>query len=385
MGTRMLVVDDDLSLLNSFRRNLCFDYDLTVAASGPDALELMAEKGPFNVIMTDMRMPKMDGLELIDQARKLSPDSIYMMLTGNQDVATATRAVNDGQVFRFLTKPCEIDDIRKALEAATKQFELLNAERELLHKTFCGAVSAVIGVAEKADPRLQGMGVGVSAVAQTICQVVELEPRWEFKLASRIAPLGFALTEFPKFRCGDEGFDPVGHDAEIYQAAADAAAELLTSIPRLELVSDIIRRYPQETKPFCHLRPKTAGAIAQVGASLLRVALHTQFGLSHGMRGGEIVKELRRALPEVHEGVCKAIDEMTASLDIVRIPMTVAELVPGMVLAKDALSCDKSVMYRAGLRLLPEHLEQLNKHCGTDGNVVVTQTSWEAFVRTGRK
>ena len=123
MGTRMLVVDDDLSLLNSFRRNLCFDYDLTVAASGPDALELMAEKGPFNVIMTDMRMPKMDGLELIDQARKLSPDSIYMMLTGNQDVATATRAVNDGQVFRFLTKPCEIDDIRKALEAATKQLD----------------------------------------------------------------------------------------------------------------------------------------------------------------------------------------------------------------------------------------------------------------------
>lgn len=113
MSSRILIVDDEQPLLNGLRR-LGDYYDLVTANSGDAALhEIESHKG-FAVVLTDMRMPGMNGIQLIQQARMIAPDTVYMMLTGNQDQATAIKAVNDGQVFRFLNKPCDHDHIRRA-------------------------------------------------------------------------------------------------------------------------------------------------------------------------------------------------------------------------------------------------------------------------------
>ncbi len=114
MLTRLLFVDDDPSLLKAIERNLCFDYELKTAESGQAGLDTIVNQEPFTVVVTDMKMPQMNGIQFIEQARKVSPDSIYIMLTGNQDVDTAIGAINDGSVFRFLNKPCPINDIKLA-------------------------------------------------------------------------------------------------------------------------------------------------------------------------------------------------------------------------------------------------------------------------------
>ena len=102
MSDRILIVDDEQPLLNGLRRRLGDFYDLVTANSGDAALAEIEAHGEFAVVMTDMRMPGMNGVQFIQQARTVAPDSVYLMLTGNQDQATAIKAVNDGQVFRFL-------------------------------------------------------------------------------------------------------------------------------------------------------------------------------------------------------------------------------------------------------------------------------------------
>ena len=121
MNERILLVDDDYSLLNTLKRNLSFDFEVTTCESGPEALACIKKSEPFSVIMVDMRMPGMEGTEVIQKARLISPNSVYMMLTGNQDLTTAMEAVNEGQVFRFLNKPCQMSDIKAAINAGIKQ------------------------------------------------------------------------------------------------------------------------------------------------------------------------------------------------------------------------------------------------------------------------
>ena len=118
MSVRVLFVDDEQSLLNSIERRLGSKYFVSTAASGREALELLESSEPYPVIVTDMRMPWMEGLEFVTRAREIAPNSIYLMLTGNQDQDTAREAVNQASIFRFLRKPCHTKDLCEAIDAA---------------------------------------------------------------------------------------------------------------------------------------------------------------------------------------------------------------------------------------------------------------------------
>jgi len=105
MPNKVLLVDDETNVLQAYTRVLRRRFDLEVAQGGAEALESLARSGPFAVIVSDMRMPGMDGVELLAQVRERFPDTTRIMLTGNADQATAMAAVNLGAIFRFLTKP----------------------------------------------------------------------------------------------------------------------------------------------------------------------------------------------------------------------------------------------------------------------------------------
>ena len=123
MEDRILFVDDESSLLRAIDRLLGFDYELDFAESGPDALEVIRERGPFPVIVTDMRMPGMNGIEFIEEARKIADSSVFAMLTGNDDAVTAEKAKTRAKVHRFLNKPCSMEEIKATIVACQEQFE----------------------------------------------------------------------------------------------------------------------------------------------------------------------------------------------------------------------------------------------------------------------
>jgi len=127
MSERVLCVDDDPRILGAFRRQLEEQFDLVTATGGREGLELIDSQGPFAVIVSDMRMPEMDGVQFLAAVKEKAPKSVRMMLTGCADLDTAIEAVNEGNIFRFLTKPCLPEQFARAIQAGIDQHRLIVA------------------------------------------------------------------------------------------------------------------------------------------------------------------------------------------------------------------------------------------------------------------
>ena len=137
---RILLVDDDPNVLAGYTRTLRRQLIVETAPGGDAGLAAIAERGPFAVVVSDMRMPGMDGVQFLSQVRRRAPQTVRMMLTGNADQQTAIEAVNEGHIFRFISKPCPPERLLKNLLAGCHQHRLVTAERELLEQTLQGSV-----------------------------------------------------------------------------------------------------------------------------------------------------------------------------------------------------------------------------------------------------
>jgi DNA-binding NtrC family response regulator len=126
MSEKVLFVDDEPAVLEGYQRILRQLFEIETANSGHQALEKLEKNGPFAVVVSDMRMPQMDGAQLMSKIMMKFPQTIRVMLTGNSDLPAAMRAVNEGNVYRFLTKPCEKDHLVNTLNAALVQYRLSN-------------------------------------------------------------------------------------------------------------------------------------------------------------------------------------------------------------------------------------------------------------------
>lgn len=134
-NAKILLVDDDAQMLEVLTFQLQSQYDVTTAISGQKALQLTEDEGPFAVIICDMQMPEMNGVEVLELMQKTSPDTTRVMLTVAADQQTAIDAINTGNVFRFLNKPCTKKDLIRGVDDAMKQHQLATTERRLLEKT----------------------------------------------------------------------------------------------------------------------------------------------------------------------------------------------------------------------------------------------------------
>jgi diguanylate cyclase len=126
---RILCVDDEVAVLRGLARQLERRFDLRTATTGAEALKLLGEDPRVEVIISDMRMPGLSGSEFLAQSRALAPEAQRILLTGQTDLASAIAAINEGQIFRFLTKPCPPAEIINAIEAALERYRSSELER----------------------------------------------------------------------------------------------------------------------------------------------------------------------------------------------------------------------------------------------------------------
>lgn len=119
----VLCVDDEPQLLEAIALTLGHRYYVEPAASGHAALEKLRTLTKLSVIISDMRMPQMDGAQFLSAARAIAPDARRILLTGHADIKSAIAAVNDGRVFRYLTKPCSSTELIEAVDAAIADYE----------------------------------------------------------------------------------------------------------------------------------------------------------------------------------------------------------------------------------------------------------------------
>jgi serine phosphatase RsbU (regulator of sigma subunit) len=135
LSHKVLIVDDDAKILAAFRRRLRKRFSIETVLGGSEGLDKIKAEGPFAVVVADYCMPRMNGVEFLSKVRKVAPDAVRMMLTGSADLQSAAQAVNEGNIFRFLTKPCSIDALSEALNSGIEEYRRANVEREFNQKT----------------------------------------------------------------------------------------------------------------------------------------------------------------------------------------------------------------------------------------------------------
>lgn len=190
------MVDDDPKLCAAMRRHLGREFDLETASSAGQALEKLKNQ-EYAVVVSDLRMPGMDGIQFLSQVQKTSPDTVRIMLTGYADIHAVLDAVNQGAVFRFLTKPCPPENLRAAMEDGLRQHRRVLAERELhalaqVRTAMESVIFAFAGLVEARDPYTAGHQRRVAELSRAIALKMKLEPeRVEaVYLASMVHDLG---------------------------------------------------------------------------------------------------------------------------------------------------------------------------------------------------
>lgn len=361
---KVLCVDDEPNVLEGLSLQLRRLYDVTTATSGPLGLAALAERGPFAVVLSDMRMPQMDGATFLAAVRKDWPESVRMLLTGHADLASATAAVNDGQIFRFLTKPCPPETLRQAFAAAVDQHRLIVAERELLERTLRGSVKALTDVLAAGSPLAFGRSARIWTLVQAVARVLELRTSWELEMATKLAELGLVIVPEATLDRYFLGAALTPEERVIVGRVPAATQEILSHIPRLETVRALIAYY-HCADPGRALQDLPASFVHV--AQVLRVSVDFErLEASGGLPPDEAIAALRSRTGHFHPVVLDALarahllrgagPERAVSLHALR---------PGMVLLEDVRSARGLILVARGNELTFSTVERLQNLSGT--------------------
>ena len=132
---KILCVDDEKNVLKSLRRLFMdHDYEILTARSGKEGLEILEEQRDIQLIISDYRMPEMDGVEFLRRAYEYSPETIRIVLSGYADTASVVAAINEGQIYKFIPKPWNDDELKLTIEKALEVFFLKRKNEHLAEK-----------------------------------------------------------------------------------------------------------------------------------------------------------------------------------------------------------------------------------------------------------
>jgi CheY-like chemotaxis protein len=240
MSNRILCVDDDTNILEGYQRALRKEFDICTASGGEEALVKLRDEGPFAVVVSDMRMPGMDGVQLLARVKQDAPESVRIMLTGNADQQTAMNAVNEGNIFRFLTKPCTAEQLGNALRAGLEQHRLITAERELLEKTLKSSLKVLVDIISLVNPTAFSRASRVKRLARKLAQHLELRNRWEIEVAALLSQIGCVTVPEQTLVKISQGLPLNLDELRMFQQHPQVGHDLLARIPRMERVARII-------------------------------------------------------------------------------------------------------------------------------------------------
>jgi len=166
-------------------------YEISVASSGKEGLEVYDRDGPFAVVVSDFAMPEMNGAEFLGELRKRDSSAVTMLLTGEANFEEVSEVVSSGGIFRLLNKPCSSEKLKRNVEEALRQYNLIRAEKELLEETLNGSVSALISLFSASKPLFFGRAQRVKKLAVKVAEKMEMEDVWCIELATVFSYLGY--------------------------------------------------------------------------------------------------------------------------------------------------------------------------------------------------
>jgi response regulator RpfG family c-di-GMP phosphodiesterase len=306
---KILFVDDEKNLLASYQRRLRKQYAIETACSGEEGLEKLEKNGPFALIVADRQMPGMDGTRLLALVKDRSPDTVRMMLTGNVDLEAAIRTVNEGGLFRFLTKPCQPREMAKALDDGLAQYRLVVAEKELLNKTLNGSIRLLTDILSLLDGGSFGRNHGLRDAIAKLTGKLQLPNAWEVHLAVMLAPIGHVTVPPELFIKSRSGHPLSEAETQVLSRVPECAGRLINNIPRLEGVSRIVQYQHKNFDGSGFPKDDVAGEAIPAGSRLLKILLDALELESKGISRSEALDTLKRANGKYDPALLAAVCE----------------------------------------------------------------------------
>ncbi len=360
---RVLCVDDEPSMLASLKMVLRIGFDVETAESGAAALELMKSSPPVQVVISDLRMPGMDGLEFLRAARDIDGDATRLLLTGQPDMETAIEAVNQGLLFRFLTKPITPKDLFRVTETAVEQHRLVTNEKVLLDQTLLGSIKALNEVVGIVMPEAVGRASRIERQATALGRALRLQPLWPLRIAAMLTQLGYvALPDETRMKIY-RGDRLNVEETKLLRSVPQSIEEVLENIPRLEQVRKILVSHTQladGTAPQLRL----GGGELPVEAKILKIVSDYDILRTCDLRPDLCVETMRGRKRWYDTAI---LNEFAAMLEenlssAERQGLEIHELVAGMVFAENVTTVDGVLLLARGHEVTKNVLRRLRNH-----------------------
>lgn len=360
-SAKVLCVDDEPAVLRSLKLRLERYFTVDAVGSASDALEMVATGADYAVVVSDMNMPGMDGITFLSRVREIAPDISRILLTGSADLPHAIAAVNDGQVFRFLTKPCDLATLYRAVDAGVTQHRLITAERILLEQTLNGSVQALTDILSLANPLYFGRATRLKTLTTELASALGWQHRWQVEMAaalSQLACVGLPPETAEKLYYGRD-LDP--DDAAMVARMPELIDRLLVQIPRLEVVHDILLAlHGTAAAAIPHTAPTERDAVHQ-GARLLRLVIDFDVLESQALDTPSALAVLRGRQGAYDAPMLAALEAVRgdgdAGSEIRELPAD--ELRAGMILTEDMVLSTGLILASHGNTVTPGLLERL--------------------------
>jgi CheY-like chemotaxis protein len=370
MNRRILCVDDELNVLEALERNLYDQFEVTTAGGGQAALALLDAAEPFAVIVSDMRMPGMSGAELLAEVRQQSPDTVRILLTGHSDMNDAIAAVNRGGIFRFLSKPCPMDELIGSIEAGVEHFRLVRAEKELLEETLTGVVKTLTDVLAVALPTVFQHTTRLRSYVEHMAAATGRKTGWALDLAAQLALIGCIALPSELVNKVLSGAHVSLQERQLFEKHPETGRKLVGAIPRLEPVAEIIGHQ------LTHNLSVIEDEELRFGAELLQIAL----SVSERVNKGESIRHAIRNLCQTMRPEGRTMLDTLASLETTEVnepqSLPVAQLRIGMVLASDVVTPTGAVVLQGGRQLTMLHLDRVKHFAVGVGIVEPIKITW---------
>lgn len=361
---KILFVDDEPNVLSGIRRQLHKHFHVTTAQGPMVALEtIQKSKTTFAVIVADMRMPELNGVELLEKIAKLSPNSVRIMLTGNADQQTAIDAINRGNIFRFLNKPCAPDQLTNALNHGIKQYQLVTAERELMEKTLRGSIRILTEILSIVDPEEFGRTEKIRQKIKAMTPKLDLAKPWELEMAAMLGPLG--MVTIPRELIIKQANDAplLANEREVLESGPAVAKRLLQNIPRMNDVSEMVLYQNKNFDGSGYPKDELKADAIPLGARVLHALTDLVKYEEQNMPVNDIITSMRRqeGLYDPHI-LDLALGTLTEAKETVRKTVKIYELHVGMILAVDVCMKNGALLIRSGQIVSNTIKERLNNY-----------------------
>ena len=365
MNDKILFVDDDPNLLAACERNLRRKFPLETAEGGEAALQKIASRGPFAVVVADRQMPGMDGIQLLSLVKERAPETVRIMLTGNADLESAIKVVNEGNIFRFLTKPCPPEILSKAVEDALAQYRLVIAEKELLNKTLSGSIKLLTDILSMMEPQSFGRAQTMRDIISSVTRKFNTDNDWEIHLAAMLAPIGYVTIPPETLVRSRTGEMLSKVEEQMIAHVPETAARLLANIPRLEGVARVVRYQHKHYDGTGFPPDSIKGESVPLGSRLLKVLddlAQFQAGGKNRLQALDEMQERRGWYdPSMLDAVRNYYGITAAARETGRPSISVEfrNLAPGMVLRSNVETKDGTLILAAGHPLSQMTLEKI--------------------------